>query len=192
MFELVVGLGNPGPQYEQTRHNAGVWALRRIAEKYRLNFSLVSKFSAEIAQPTPGTHAPRLVFPLSYMNNSGQPVAAIANFYKIPANKILILHDELDVPPGNVRLKQGGGAGGHNGLKSLLQHLGQESNFSRIRIGIGHPGHRDRVLNYVLEKPSKEDRARIESGIDKLIHSLDLVLDSAPESWQRAMHQIHT
>lgn len=185
-IQLIVGLGNPGPEYERTRHNAGFWFIDAIADG--VPFKAESKFRGQVAKVNLGGRDVWLLKPDTYMNRSGQSVAALAHFYKIPAENILIAHDELDLDPGVVRLKQGGGHGGHNGLRDIVSHLGGNG-FLRLRIGIGHPGSAREVVDYVLARPSNADRESIEDGIEAARAVLPQVL--AGES-QRAMNQLHS
>ncbi len=140
-IDLIVGLGNPGRQYEDTRHNAGAWFVERLARQHHANLSNDAKYKALTGRATINGHDVRLLIPTTFMNVSGQAVAPFANFFKIPAERILVAHDELDLPPGVAKLKQGGGHGGHNGLRDIISKLGNNKNFARLRIGIGHPGH---------------------------------------------------
>lgn len=167
---LIVGLGNPGPGYEATRHNAGVWYLDALARargifltEERKYFGLTGTF------PFDGETI-RLLVPTTFMNRSGQATAALANFFKIPVTRMLVAHDELDLPPGVARFKQGGGHGGHNGLRDIIARHGNRRDFQRLRIGIGHPGSADLVTPHVLNKPSATDRDLIERAIDEAVH----------------------
>jgi PTH1 family peptidyl-tRNA hydrolase len=163
---LVVGLGNPGGEYTETRHNAGFWFCERLGRELGAHFAFESRFHGFAA------HARGLglwlLMPQTYMNRSGQAIGALARFYRIPPGEILIVHDELDLPPGQVRLKFGGGLGGHNGLKDVCAHLGSQD-FWRLRIGIGHPGERGEVVNYVLKPPRREERLLIDEVIDRAL-----------------------
>lgn len=161
MIELIVGLGNPGSQYERTRHNVGTWLIDELAHRENLVLKPETKFFGSCAR----LNSLWLLKPAVFMNESGRSVAALANFYKIPVESILVAHDELDFSAGTIRFKEGGGHGGHNGLRDIIQSLGS-NNFSRLRIGIGHPGHRDSVTPYVLGEPSRSDRKQIEIAID--------------------------
>lgn len=166
MIKLVVGLGNPGKDYANTRHNAGVWYLQVLAAQLNCVLRSDKKFQAEYAsciQPDV-----KLLFPTTFMNNSGQSVAQLLNFFKIQPSEMLVAHDELDLPVGSVRLKLGGGSGGHNGLKSIIEHLGGDQQFYRLRLGIGHPGNRHQVTNFVLGKTPDIERRLIEDAIDRL------------------------
>ncbi len=187
-FELIVGLGNPGPNYAQTRHNAGFWLLDRIAEHFNQSFRQDTKFSGERIQIQHKGREIHLLKPSTFINRSGQPVAKLAHYYKIPAEKILIAHDELDLEPGITRLKRQGGHGGHNGLRDLISQLGSRE-FWRLRIGIGHPGHRDQVVDYVLNKPRKHEALEIDRALDNTMISLPDILSGRLE---QAMQQLHT
>jgi len=180
---LIVGLGNPGARYQATRHNAGFWFVEALAAQRGVTFKSVARYHGEVAE----LDGVWLIKPGTFMNRSGQAVAALAGFYKIPAARILVVHDELDLPPGTARLKQGGGHGGHNGLRSLIADVG--SDFWRLRLGIGHPGHKDLVTDYVLGKPSQEDRLLIESAIVRAVEVMPAVMAGDP---QGAMLKLHS
>lgn len=188
-LQLIVGLGNPGQQYEQTRHNAGADFVTELARTYGTTLTPNSKFFGESGQIRIGRQDIRLLNPSTYMNRSGQSVGAIAKFYKIPAEAILVAHDELDLSPGTARFKKGGGHGGHNGLRDIIQALGNNKNFARLRIGIGHPGSAAQVSDYVLKKAAPADRTLISESIDKAIDSLPM---AASGEWNAAMLQLHT
>lgn len=179
MIRLLVGLGNPGSQYEDTRHNAGFWWIDEAAR--RLDATLVPEAGyfgkvARVNRPLPGIdHPVWLLEPMTYMNLSGQSVAALARFYKIPAAEILVVHDELDLLPGQAKLKQGGSAAGHNGLKDIQARLGTPD-FWRLRLGIGHPGDRAEVAHWVLKKPSPDDRAAIDRSMAQSLLALEWLL----------------
>ena len=167
-LKLIVGLGNPGSEHIQTRHNAGFWFLDSLAERLSLNFVLDKKFQSEICRYQNDNFDCLLCKPQTYMNDSGKAVQALIKFYKIPVNKILIVHDEIDLDVGNLRFKIGGGHGGNNGVRDIIEKVG-DSNFSRLRIGIGHPGSVDKVVSYVLNKPNNDDTKNILSGINIII-----------------------
>ncbi len=187
-ISLIVGLGNPGAQYEPTRHNAGFWFLDRIAEQCGTPFRIESKFHGAVAKITVSGEAVWLLKPTTFMNRSGQAVAALASYYKIPVESILVAHDELDLPPGQVRLKQGGGHAGHNGLRDIIAHQGRE--FHRLRIGIGRPLQSGRpVTDYVLGSPSQSDRAAIEEILDDSERSLEKIVTG---EMQQAMNRLHS
>ena len=163
---LVVGLGNPGTQYTETRHNAGFWFCERLADKLGARFTPESRFHGLVANAREA--GVWLLMPQTFMNRSGQAVGALARFYRIQPAEILVVHDELDIPPGQLRLKFGGGLGGHNGLKDSSAHLGT-NDYWRLRIGIGHPGDRNEVINFVLKPPRREEREAIDEAIDKAL-----------------------
>ncbi len=161
---LIVGLGNPGRDYEETRHNAGFWFCARLAQDWRAALAHESRFHGLV-----GRHGSRwMLLPQTYMNRSGQAVGALARFHRIAPNEILVVHDELDIPPGQLRLKFGGGMGGHNGLKDITAHLGTQD-YWRLRIGIGHPGDRSEVANFVLKPPRREEQAEIDAAIERAL-----------------------
>ncbi|UCE32537.1 MAG: aminoacyl-tRNA hydrolase [Burkholderiales bacterium] len=190
-IRLIVGLGNPGPDYEATRHNAGFWFADRTAERLGARFSHQSKFHGELARAGPGHGELWLLKPSTYMNRAGQSVAALARFYRIGAEEILVAHDELDLAPGTVRLKKGGGSGGHNGLRDITACLGTDA-YWRLRIGIGHPrtlGLRQPVIDFVLRRPTAEERDAIESVLPRALEVLPLLIEGRPE---RALTKLHT
>ena len=170
---LVVGLGNPGADYAGTRHNCGFWLVERIADRLDAAFRREARFHGLVAQSR--DHELWLLEPQTFMNRSGLAVRALSQFYRIEPDRILVLHDELDLPPGALRLKFGGGLGGHNGLKDIAAHLGTQD-FWRLRIGIGHPGERDEVIGYVLRAPRAEERSMIDAALDLAISGLPLLL----------------
>ena len=167
-LKLIVGLGNPGSEHIQTRHNAGFWFLDSLAERLSLNFVLDKKFQSELCRYQNDNLDCLLCKPQTYMNDSGKAVQALIKFYKIPVNKILIVHDEIDLDVGNLRFKIGGGHGGNNGVRDIIEKVG-DPNFSRLRIGIGRPGSVDKVVSYVLNKPNNDDTENILSGINIII-----------------------
>jgi PTH1 family peptidyl-tRNA hydrolase len=185
---LIAGLGNPGPQYEHTRHNVGFWWLDQLARDLSTTFSVENKYHGQLAQSQSSQDKLFLLKPLVFMNRSGQSVAALANFYKIPASHILVIHDDLDLPTGTAKLKRGGGHGGHNGLRDIISATGS-NDFLRCRLGIDHPGHSSLVSNYVLSKPSLADRQNIELAIDNSIRVLPDVLSG---NLEKAMHWLHS
>ncbi|GLW60315.1 peptidyl-tRNA hydrolase [Hydrogenophilus thermoluteolus] len=181
--QLVVGLGNPGREYEATRHNIGFWWVDQLARTLGATFHPEARFFGEVARA--GTL--RLLKPTTYMNRSGQAVAALARFFRIPPEAILVVHDELDLPPGRARLKFGGGTAGHNGLKDIRAQLGSDR-FWRLRLGIGHPGDRNQVANYVLHPPRAEERALLEQVLTDTLACWPLI---ARGDWSRAQQRIH-
>ena len=161
---LIVGLGNPGQEYVETRHNAGFWLAERLADRLGIQLAREARFHGFVAS----SRVPALwiLEPQTFMNRSGQAVAALARFYRILPQEVLVLHDELDLPPGALRLKFGGGLGGHNGLKDIAAHLGTQD-FWRLRIGVGHPGDRNEVVNYVLKAAGKAEQAEIDAALER-------------------------
>ena len=185
---LIAGLGNPGSQYEHTRHNVGFWWLDQLANDLGATFSVVAKFHGQLAQCQFSGHKLFLLKPSVFMNRSGQSVAALANFYKIPLENTLIIHDELDLPAGTARLKRGGGHGGHNGLRDIIARAGGKD-FLRCRLGIDHPGDSSQVSNYVLSKPSQVDRQKVVTAIDD---SLRVLPDILSGDLDKAMNWLHS
>lgn len=165
-IRLIVGLGNPGARYADTRHNAGFWFVDAIARQTGVTLRPEPRFHGEAARTTLDGRELWLLEPTTFMNRSGQSVAALARFYKIAPEQILVAHDEIDLPVGQIKLKFAGGHGGHNGLRDLHAHLGTP-NYWRLRIGIGHPGNKDQVADYVLHPPSKPEREQLEIVIDE-------------------------
>jgi len=188
VIRLIAGLGNPGTKYEQTRHNAGFWFVDEVARRYAGKFHAESRFASEVASCQIDGQECRLQKPQEFMNRSGRPVATLAAFYRIPRPSILVVHDDLDLPPGTARLKQDGGHGGHNGLRDLIPSLGG-NDFLRLRIGIGHPGHRDDVVGYVLKSAPQEERTAIEAAIEA---ALGVLPDVIAGNIEAAMKQLHT
>lgn len=167
-LRLIVGLGNPGPDYSETRHNAGFWFCERLARELGTSFAKESRYHGLVAKCRLASTDFFLLMPQTFMNRSGQAVQALAHFYRIAPAEMLIVHDELDIPPGQLRLKFGGGLGGHNGLKDITGHLGTQD-YWRLRIGIGHPGDRNEVANFVLKPPRREEQAGIDAAIERAL-----------------------
>jgi PTH1 family peptidyl-tRNA hydrolase len=165
-LRLIVGLGNPGAEYSETRHNAGFWFCERVARELGATFARESRFHGLAANARADNLW--LLMPQTYMNRSGQSVAALLRFYRIEPAQMLVVHDELDLPPGQSRLKFGGGLGGHNGLKDISSHLGTQD-YWRLRIGIGHPGDKNEVANYVLKPPRREEAEEIDAALDRAL-----------------------
>ena len=187
--ELIVGLGNPGPNYERTRHNAGADLVLELAKSQHVELKHEAKFFGDTAKISVDNRDIRLLVPTTFMNRSGQSVAALARFYQVPVEAILVVHDELDLPPGAARFKKGGGHGGHNGLRDIIQSLGNNKDFARLRIGIGHPGDARQVADYVLKKASPSDQQLIANSIDDALRHLPLAING---QWERAMTALHT
>lgn len=183
--KLVVGLGNPGADYSETRHNAGFWFCERLAVREHAQFRQENRFHGLVAKGRSGL---LLLMPDTFMNRSGQSVGALARFYRIASADILVVHDELDLPPGQARLKFGGGLGGHNGLKDITAHCGSHD-FWRLRLGIGHPGERNGVVAYVLKPPRREERVLIDQTIDR---ALDAWSDVERGAYEAARQKINT
>ena len=190
MIRLFVGLGNPGQEYENTRHNAGFWWVDALARELGANLQVERNYFGKVAR----VNSPRgaagpiwLLEPMTYMNLSGKAVAALARFYKIEPEEILAVHDELDLEPGQMKIKQGGSAAGHNGLKDMQAQLGS-ANFWRLRLGIGHPGNRGEVADYVLRRPALAERLAVDDCITKSLDAVDLLLAG---DMARALMKIH-
>ena len=186
-ISVIVGLGNPGTQYAATRHNVGFWLLDQLAVTAKAGFSAEKKLLGEVAQASINGNSIRLLKPSTYMNESGQPVRRILDFYKLEPEQLLVLHDDLDLQPGIVRLKRGGGHGGHNGLRDIISHCG--SDFMRLRIGIGHPGDKSLVTNFVLKAPGVAERELIENALPAAARAIEILLCDGPDN---AMHFLHT
>ena len=186
-IKLIVGLGNPGREYEATRHNAGFWWVDELARAQGANFKADNKFHGLVARVSLHGHDVHLLKPQTFMNVSGRAVVALALFYKILPDQILVVHDELDLPPGSAKLKLGGGHGGHNGLKDIIAHLGSKE-FWRLRIGIGHPGERDQVVNYVLNAPRKEEQGLIEEAMQHAQEVAPLIIEGKMEAAMLKLH----
>lgn len=186
-IKLIIGLRNPGSAYAHTRHNAGGWLAYNLAQRHGAHFKTDKKMQADLAEIDINNNRCKLVLPLTFMNLSGQPTRAISQFYQIQPEEILVVHDELDLPVGRIKLKTGGGHGGHNGLRDITTQLGS-SEFHRLRIGIGHPGHKDLVHQYVLNKPSIHDRQQIYDAIDRGIAVMPFVLSG---DIAKAMNQLN-
>jgi PTH1 family peptidyl-tRNA hydrolase len=188
-IKLIVGLGNPGSEYEHTRHNAGADLVNELAHQQTISLTPENKFFGLSGRFFLGVHDIRLLIPTTFMNLSGKAVAAIMQFYKLSPEEILVAHDELDLPPGTARLKLGGGHGGHNGLRDIISALGNNKNFARLRIGIDHPGNAKLVSHYVLRKAPANERQLIENSINDSLRILPLV---AAGEWNKAMKELHT
>lgn len=186
-IKLIVGLGNPGQEYQDTRHNAGFWFLDELAWQYKATFKNEKKFFGEIARISLSHQDLWLLKPETFMNLSGKAVAALAQFYKIQVDEILVVHDELDIDCGRIRFKQGGGNGGHNGLKDIQAKLGS-ANFYRLRLGIGHPGDKNLVTSFVLNKPTANERQLLDNAIVHARQAINLILDGNKEETVRFLH----
>lgn len=187
-LKLIVGLGNPGEKYADTRHNAGAWFVARLAGEYGASFKPEKKFFGDVAVARPAGQEIRLMLPSTYMNESGKAVGAIARFFKIDPTEMLIAHDELDLDMGVIRFKSGGGLAGHNGLRDISAALGGSQDFARLRIGVGHPGNRTQVTGHVLGKTPKADRERIDACIDEAVRHMP---DALAGEWEHAMNALN-
>ena len=185
-ISLIVGLGNPGTEYAQTRHNAGFWYVERLAQRYGISLKSESRFHGLTGRGQIEGHDVRLLLPSTFMNRSGQAVVPMAKFFQVSPAQLLIAHDELDLASGVIRLKSGGGHGGHNGLRDIVPHLGAE--FHRLRIGIGHPGHRDKVTGHVLGKAPTAEQALLDQALDEALRLTDLIVAG---NTSQAMNQLN-
>ena len=185
---VIVGLGNTGEKYAKTRHNAGFWFLDLLADRSGVTFRSQSKFHAEVAKASLNGKDCILVKPASFMNHCGQAVRAVVDYYKASSDGLLIAYDELDLPPGVARLKQGGGHGGHNGMRDVFSHV-HDHDFLRLRIGIGHPGFKDAVTGYVLSRPARDQELQIRSALSD---AADVMVDVLAGEISRAMKDLHT
>jgi len=188
MIKLIAGLGNPGKDYQGHRHNAGFWLVDSLAKNMDSKFSSQSKFFGESAICLIGTNRVRLLKPKTFMNNSGQSVKALSSYYSIEPKEILVIHDDLDLTPGSVKIKMGGGHGGHNGLKDTIKAL-ETNEFYRLRLGIGHPGSKNEVVDFVLHPPGKTDLALIEQAIKE---AMDVIEPLVIGEIEQAMKQLHS
>lgn len=187
-IHLIVGLGNPGPKYADNRHNVGFWWVDALAAEAGAQLRPEARFHGLAARVSRASRELWLLEPQTYMNHSGRAVGALAGYYKIAPEEILVVHDELDLPPGTVRLKKGGGHGGHNGLKDIVAHL-NTPDFWRLRLGIGHPGERNEVSNYVLNAPRREEQELIEHNVSESLALLPMIIDG---DFSAVMLKLHT
>jgi PTH1 family peptidyl-tRNA hydrolase len=183
---LIVGLGNPGPDHDRDRHNAGYWMIEEVAGGLGGNFTNDQKLHGESCQVSLCNQSVRLLKPTAFMNHSGQSIRLAMDYYKIPLERVLVIHDELDLPPGQARLKLGGGHGGHNGIRDTISHCGRD--FLRLRIGIGHPGTKEQVVGYVLRPPGKEELPKIEDALRESRRALDILMQDGLEAAQKFLH----
>jgi len=188
-IKLIVGLGNPGPQHERNRHNAGVIFLHHLCKAYGNNLRGEAKFFGEFSSIFIEGADIKLLFPTTFMNNSGKSVATVCNFFKLAPENLLVAYDEIDFDVGITRFKDGGGHGGHNGVRDIINALGGKSDFFRLRIGVGHPGHKSMVANYVLNDPSRAEADAIMSNIEDAIRILPTAING---NWEEAMRVLHS
>lgn len=185
-IDLIAGLGNPDPEYLTTRHNAGFWFVDALASAHGAHFSMQKKLEAQMSEIRLGNQRIRLLKPMTYMNESGRAVAKALGYYKIPVERLLVVYDEIDLPPGRVKLKHGGGHAGHNGMRSVIQHAGPD--FWRLRIGVGHPGIRDRVVGHVLERAPADEEALILEGLRNALDALPVLIEQGAQIAQNRLH----
>ncbi len=185
-LNAIVGLGNPGPEHVHTRHNAGFWLVELLAAKFKANFRSHAKYHGEVCRIEIAGQEITLLKPQTYMNRSGLAVRALCDYLKIPSHQVLIAYDELDLAVGTARFKFAGGPGGHNGMRDVITHIGQEC--WRMRIGIGHPGNRDEVIDYVLHRASAADEKLIQDSIARAADAVDVFLEQGAE---KAMNKLH-
>ena len=185
-LQLVVGLGNPGVEHEDTRHNAGFWFIDELASRHDGRLKPERRYNAEVGRVTIADAPLWLLKPMGYMNRSGQSVRAFSEYFQIPSGEVLVVHDDLDLPAGVARLKQGGGAGGHNGVKDVIAHLGED--FWRIRVGIGHPGNRDQVIDHVLERASAVEERLMREAIELAIAEFPRLVTEGAEKMMTRLH----
>ena len=188
-IKLIVCLANPGPEYANTRHNAGAWYIEQLVNWHNPSLKPETKFFGQTARVNIEGSDVRILVPSTFMNRSGQAVAAMAKFYQIPAESILVVHDELDLDPGIAKFKQGGGHGGHNGLRDIISCLGNNKDFHRLRVGIGHPGHKDKVTGYVLGKAPSDQQNTMDGAIDEAVRSTSLIFS---KDLNAAKNRLHT
>ena len=188
-IKLIVALGNPGPQHESNRHNAGVIFLHHLCRRYGGQLRVEAKFFGEFSSISILGSETRLLFPTTFMNNSGKSVAMVCKFFKIAPENMLVAYDEIDFDVGTTRFKEGGGHGGHNGVRDIIDTIGGKKNFFRLRIGVGHPGHKSMVANYVLNDPSRAEADAIMSNIEDAIR---VVPKTVTGDWEEAMKFLHS
>jgi len=186
-IKIIVGLGNPGPEHQQDRHNAGYWLVDRLASQSAATFRPEKRFLGDVTRVQIGQADLRLLKPTTYMNLSGQSVQALLAYHRLEPGQLLIVHDEIDLPAGTVRLKLGGGHGGHNGLRDVIRHIGGD--FLRLRIGVGHPGQSDQVHGHVLHKPQADEQKDLDDAIGDALAALPVLLDAGLE---KAQHRLHS
>lgn len=187
-IQLIVGLGNPGPEYAGTRHNAGAIFLDALAELHCCELKPEKKFLGYYGKATISQQSVHLLFPTTFMNRSGQSVIALSQFFRIPLENILVIHDDLDLPMGTLRLKKGGGHGGNNGLRDIIEKFGGKNDFARLRLGIGHPGEASKVTGHVLGQLDKAEQQILTQMINEAIHWLPDILRG---DWSKAMNHLH-
>ncbi|WP_042148703.1 aminoacyl-tRNA hydrolase [Pseudoalteromonas sp. '520P1 No. 412'] len=188
-IQMLVGLANPGPEYAKTRHNAGAWFIEQIAHRYNCTLKHDPKYHGITGKVIIQNQEFKLLIPTTFMNLSGKSVGSLANFFKIPVENILVAHDELDLDPGIAKLKKGGGHGGHNGLKDIISKMANKKDFMRLRIGIGHPGHREQVTGWVLGKAPQSEQELMDAAIDEAVRCLEIL---AKDGVLKAQNRLHS
>ncbi len=188
-IKLLVGRANPGPEYAKTRHNAGAWVVEELARIHNVTLKNEPMFFGLPGRLLINSQALRVLIPTTFMNLSGKAIAALANFYQIKPEEIRVAHDELDLPPGVAKFKQGGGHGGHNGLKDTISKLGNNKEFYRLRLGIGHPGHKDKVAGYVLGKAPAKEQECLDAAVDESVRCLEILMK---DGLTKAQNRLHT
>ena len=188
-IKLLVGLANPGPEYAKTRHNAGAWVVEELARVHNVTLKNEPKFFGLTGRIMVNGQDLRLLIPTTFMNLSGKAIAALAKFYQIKPEEIMVAHDELDLPPGVAKFKKGGGHGGHNGLKDIIAKMGNNKEFMRLRVGIGHPGHRDKVTGWVLGKAPQADQEKIDAVVDEAVRCMEIL---AKDGVLKAQNRLHS
>ncbi|GAL08878.1 aminoacyl-tRNA hydrolase [Photobacterium aphoticum] len=187
-IRLLVGLANPGAEYAKTRHNAGAWVVEELARAHNISLREESKYFGQTGRIVANGQDLRLLIPSTYMNLSGKSVAALANFFQIKPEEILVAHDELDLPPGVAKFKKGGGHGGHNGLRDIISKMGNNKDFYRLRIGIGHPGDKNKVAGFVLGKAPAKEQELIDAAVDEAVRCMDILLKDGLSKAQNRLH----
>ncbi|EAR26429.1 MAG: aminoacyl-tRNA hydrolase [Pseudoalteromonas tunicata] len=186
---MLVGLANPGPEYSKTRHNAGAWFIEELAARYNCILKHDPKYHGLTGKIFIQDQEFLLLIPTTYMNLSGKSVSALANFFKIPVENILVAHDEMDLPTGVAKFKRGGGHGGHNGLKDIIAKMANNKEFLRLRVGIGHPGHREMVTGWVLGKASKAEQEQMDAAVDEAVRCMEIL---AKDGVLKAQNRLHS
>ncbi|MBE0362496.1 peptidyl-tRNA hydrolase, PTH1 family [Pseudoalteromonas ulvae UL12] len=188
-IQMLVGLANPGPEYAKTRHNAGAWFIEELAARYNCILKHDPKYHGLTGKIIIQGQEFKLLIPTTYMNLSGKSVSSLANFFKIPAEDILVAHDEMDLPPGVAKFKRGGGHGGHNGLKDIIAKMSNNKEFMRLRIGVGHPGHKELVTGWVLGKAPQTEQQLMDAAVDEAVRCMEIV---AKEGVLKAQNRLHS
>ncbi|ELR63433.1 Peptidyl-tRNA hydrolase [Photobacterium marinum] len=187
-IRLLVGLANPGAEYAKTRHNAGAWVVEELARVHNISLREESKYFGLTGRIQANGHDLRLLIPTTFMNLSGKSVAALAKFFQIKPEEILVAHDELDLPPGVAKFKKGGGHGGHNGLRDIISKMGNNKDFYRLRVGIGHPGDKNKVSGFVLGKAPAKEQDNIDAAVDEAVRCMDILLKDGLNKAQNRLH----